>query len=136
MKLLVTYPDVERLVVDWLTEQIDEDVTVGVGVPVGWVKSDRPHVQVSVDGTPAMDHPVGARSTVRLVAWAAETTEAKRLANLAHAHLLAHPGGDGIAGTLALTGIFPAHDSKTGAELASVTTRVTVRGVEVEPSGS
>lgn len=136
MKTLATYPDVERLVVDWLTSELDEpDCTVGVGVPAAWQPGDK-HLQVDLDGTPRMDHPVAAYATVRLVAWADSTTDAKRLAMRAHGVLLAHPGGDGIAGTRALTGIFPARDSKTGAEIASVTARVTVRSVLIEPTGS
>lgn len=136
MKTLATYPDAEHLVVDWLTDNLDEpDCTIGVGVPTDWTRGDL-HVQVDLDGTPRMDHPVLSHSTIRLVAWAASTTEAKRLAAKAHGVLLAHPGGGGIAGTRALTGVFPAKDSKTGAEIASVTTRVTLRAALIEPSGS
>lgn len=135
MKLAATYPDVERMVVDYLTDQWDEDGTISVGVPVTWTPGDT-HLQVDLDGTPLMDHPIGAHHTVRLVAWSSSTSEAKRLAMKAHGLLLAHPGGDGVANTRHLTGVFPAHDSKTGAELASVTARVTVRSVLIEPTGS
>lgn len=136
MKIAATYPDVEHLVVDWLTAELDEDCTIGVGVPGDWTKESGNHLQVDLDGTPRLDHPVLAHATVRMVAHSASTTESKRLAMKAQGILLAHPGGDGVAGTRALTGVFPAHDSTTGAELASVTTRVTVRSALIEPSGS
>lgn len=135
MKVAATYPDVERLVVDYLTANLDDPATVAVGVPTSWQPGDR-HLQVDLDGTPVMDHPITAHSTIRLVGWAESTSEAKALAMRAHGVLLAHPGGDGIAAVRALTGVFPAHDSKTGAEIASVTARVSVRSVEIEPSGS
>lgn len=137
MKVAVTYPDVEHLVVDYLAELIDSaEARVGVGVPAGWTPSSTPHVQVALDGTPNMVHPIAANHTIRLVARAATTSAAKALAMKAHGLLLAHPGGDGIASTRALTGVFPAHDSKTNAEIASVTARVTVRAIPLELNGS
>lgn len=139
MKLAVAYHDAERAVVDWLTEQLPahgEDATVGVGVPVGWERGDTEHVQVDFDGTPLTEHPVIAHATVRLVAWASSTTDAKRLVSVATGLLLAHPGGDGIAATRPQTGVLPVHDDEHNAELASTTTRVTVRSYEIEPSGS
>lgn len=134
-----TYPDVERLVVDYLTEQfgdVDPEVTVGVDVPPGWTSASSPHVQVVNDGAPAADHPVAAHATVRLVARAGDTTDAKRIVSLAHGLLLAHPGGEGIASTRYLTGPLPAQDPETRAELCSATARVTVRSQPIVPSAS
>lgn len=138
MKLAVTYPDVEHLVVDYLTaalEALGEPATVAVGVPINWTAGD--HLQVSLDGTPTGTHPVIVYGTVRLTAWASNTTRAKRLAGIAQGLLLAHPGGrEGIATATFLTGVLPARDPKTQAELASTTSRVGVRSVPIEPSGS
>lgn len=127
MKPLVTYPDVEREVVDLLTDLLDgEDVTVGVGVPDGWTPATGDHVQVACDGTPEIRHPVRAWPTVRITAWSSTTTEAKRLANLSLGLLCAHEGGAAIGSIKPLTGMLPARDPETRAELASVTVRVTV----------
>lgn len=138
MRLAVTYPDAERLVRNLLAGELDshgETCTVGVGVPADWTPASGSHVQVSLDGTPTGTHPVLVNATVRLVAWAANTTEAKRLAVLAQGLLLAHNGGDGISSTQFLTGVLPARDPESRAEIASTTTRVTVRS-ELIPSGS
>jgi len=136
-RLAVQYPDVERLVVDYLDELIP-DADCGVQVPADWETgvSDTPHVQVVLDGTPRVDHPVTAHPTVRLVARASSTTAAKELATRAQGHLCAHPGGGGIASTVPLTGVLPARDPSTNAEIASTTTRVIVRSTEIEPTGS
>lgn len=138
-RLAVTYPDAERLVVDYLTDELadlGEEATVAIGVPNGWKPGDIAHIQVDSDGTPQLVHPALAHVTIRLVARASSTTEAKRLAALAHGVLLAHNGGNGIASTFPLTGVLPARDPETFAELASVTARVTVRSTPIEPSGS
>lgn len=129
----VTYPDVERLVRDYLAARLD--ASVGVGVPATWTAQSGPHVQVALDGSFLRDHPAAAHCTVRLVAWAASTTAAKALVQEAQGWLLAHPGGGGIATTRPLTGLIPGRDSRTGAEIASVTVRVTIRAVPlpVEP---
>lgn len=137
MKLAIEYPDAERLSVDYLTTELDDgDTTVGVGVPDGWTKTDPAHLEVALDGTPVLHHPMFAHATIRLVARAATTTEAKRLVTRGLGVLCAHPGGDGIATVRPLTGPLPARDPKTEAELASVTARVTVRSTPIEPSGS
>lgn len=133
-KPAVTYPDVENLVVDYLTDELDaqlSDATVAIGVPGDWHRSDPPHLQVSLDGTPAVDHPISERATVRLTAYADTTSASKALVNLACGLLCAHPGGDEIAATHKLTGVLPAHDDETGAELASVTVAVTVRSTPI-----
>lgn len=137
-RLAVTYPDVERLVRNYLADELDaigETCTVRVGVPPNWTPASGSHLQVDLDGTPTGTHPIIVNATVRLVAWAANTTEAKRLAALAQGLLLAHPGGDGISVTQFLTGVLPARDPESRAEIASTTSRVTVRSEPI-PSGS
>ena len=129
---LVTYPDPERAVVDHLIDALaDEDVTVGVGVPTDWDKADDPHIQVACDGTPLDEHPVAHRTTIRIVAWSSSTSEAKRLALLAHGHLLGDPTGD-IHSVTPLTGLLPASDPGHDAELASFTVRVRVRSTPID----
>ncbi len=138
MKLAVTYPDAERIVRNYLAAElaaVGETCTVSVGVPPNWTPASGNHLQVDLDGTPTGTHPVIVRATVRLVAWAANTTEAKRLAALAQGLLLAHPGGGGISSTSFLTGVLPARDTHSTAEIAATTTRVTVRSEPI-PSGS
>lgn len=130
-KPLVRFPDAETLTSDLLAELLEPhepDVTVGVGVPKNWSPTDSDaHIQVAWDGTPVRTWPIVAHATIRLVARAASTTEAKRLVALAEGLLLAHPGGAGIAVIRPLTGVLPAQDPTTRAELASVTLRVSVR---------
>lgn len=124
MKPVAVYPDAERLVVDFLRPLFSGAATVGVGVPNGWTPAAVPHVSVAQDGQ-LLDHPVVAHCTIRCTARAASTTQAKRLATLAQAHLLAVP--DFACGAASLTGVLPARDPDTHAELASVTVRVSVR---------
>ncbi len=140
MKPLVSYPDPEPVVVGMLEggmADIGEDLTVDIGVPPGWDrKTSKPHLQVDLDGTPVVEAPIRAFSTVRVVAWAATTGEAKRIAAVAHGWLLANSGRGGTDSISHLTGVAPAHDPKTKAELAAVTLRVGMRSVEIAPAGS
>lgn len=139
MKLAVTYPDVERETRDLLAELIateEPDITVGIGLPADWTAASPDHLQVSCDGTPLLDHPIVAHSTVRITAWSASTTRAKELANFALGLLCAHAGSDEIAAILARTGVLPARDPDNRGELASVTVRVSVRSIPIESSGS
>lgn len=132
MKPTVTYPDAERAVVDLLgplMADTGEDVTVSVGVPTTWTADSKAHLQVAWDGTPAVDHPVASRCTIRIVARASTPTEAKRLAWLAHGLLCAHQGD--VARFASLTGPLPARDPATSAELASTTVRATFRSVPI-----
>lgn len=126
MKPLVTYPDVEEMAVDHLAADLEDlDCTVGIGLPATWSTESDPHVQVAFDGTPTDEHPIRQRSTLRIVVWAATTSAAKELANLAHGLLLArHPYRP-------LTGLLPAHDDEHDAELASFTVRATVRSIPI-----
>lgn len=132
MKAPVTFPDPEREVRDFLAPLLP-GVTVMVGVPADWTPKAGPHLQVATDGMFMAGYPVYGEATVRLVAWAASPTEAKRLAQLAQGHLLAHPGGGTIARTRPLVGLLPSRDFQTNAETASVTVRVSLRSVPIEP---
>jgi len=135
MKPLVMFPDAERAMVNLLTTLLgvyEPGYTVGVGVPDGWSPgSSYPHLQVAWDGTPLQAYPVVQHATIRLVAWAYDTTEAKRLASLAEGLALAYEGDAEISGIRPLTGVLPAQDPDTRAEIASVTVRVTVRSEPV-----
>jgi len=132
VKLIVTFGDAERLIVDHLSPLLPA-ATVGVGVP-----SARPvpagevlpsdHLQVVWDGTPIVEYPVLARATVRLVAWAQTTSDAKALADTAQALLLGTPAPVGVASIRPITGIVPARDPDSRAELASFTVQVNLRG--------
>ena len=128
-RLAVTYPDAERLVVDYLAGLLTE--TVGVGVPSSWKKGSDDHLQVQLDGTPRLEHPAIAHATIRLVARSSSTTAAKALAAKAMGLLCAHPGDGEIASTGPYTGVLPARDPDTGAELASVTCRVSLRSTPI-----
>lgn len=132
MKPVVTFGDPERLVVDHLTAVVDGSIpepTVGIGTPpAGWVATDTaPHLQVSWDGTPAAEWPVVQKATIRVTAHAASPTTAKRVAGLAQALLLAGGWPAGISSIRYLTGILPAQDPDTLAELASFTVQVSYR---------
>lgn len=130
--------DVERLVVDYLEDALadhDPDASVGVGVPGGWTPTQFPHLEVVSDGEPVNLWPVAMRATIRLVARAATTTDAKALCNLAFGLLCAHNGDGEIVQTSPLTGVLAARDTETHVEIASATVRVTVR-TEPIPTGS
>ncbi len=134
----VAFPDVEVPVVDLLEAaflHLGETVTVGVGVPSAWTPTSVSHIQVNCDGTPIIARQVVAFPTVRLTAWAGTTGEAKRLAALAQGLLCSHRGG-AVTGTQPLTGVLPTRDIASHAELASTTSRVTVRSAPIEPTGS
>lgn len=131
-KPVAAYPDVEHLIVDHLAGLLEpEDCTVGVGVPTGWSPSSTPHVEVAWDGTPEVVHPIVARATVRIVARAGTSTAAKALALAAQAVILGGSPPAGVANIQSLTGVLPARDPDTRAELASFTVRVNVRAVAV-----
>lgn len=135
----VVFPDVERPLVPRLQDAFDdlgESVTVAVGVPTEWMPTDPPHIEVAWDGTPVIRRQIVAFATVRLVARARTTTEAKRLAALAQGLLCSLDHDDVITGVLPLTGVLATRDTHTNAELASTTSRVTVRSAPIEPSGS
>src|SRR5690349_12396877 len=115
MKTLAQPRDVERLVVAYLTEALeDEDCTVGIGVPPNWKPTSTKHLEVASDGEPvASGWPVCTRTTIRLVARANGTSAAKALCGRAYGLLCAHNGDDDITSTRALTGPLPARDPQT-----------------------
>lgn len=128
-KLLVTFPDAERLVLEHLEPLLAEDV--GIKVPADWKPGSTNHLQVVLDGTPVVHRFVAQLATIRLTARCATPTEAKALAQLGLAYLVAGGWPDGITNAVPLTGPLPARDPQTLAELASVTARVTVRSTPV-----
>jgi hypothetical protein len=132
MKLAVTYDDPVPIVVDYLRTRLQPTYAVGDKLPANWTPASKPHVQVLLDGTPRGQHPMVVHGTIRLVARAANAAASNDLANLAQGELLAAPH----IGTLFLTGLFPARDPETNIDLASNTTRVSVRSTPIEPSGS
>jgi hypothetical protein len=133
-KVTVTWPDVERLVVDYLTPLVAElpgSPTVAVGIPSDWRGDTHPpHVDVAADFvTPGIATVV---ATIRLRCRAASTSDAKALAARAAGILGAHPGAGQpgtISGARALTGPIAARDDDTRAELASTTVRVVARSL-------
>lgn len=134
MKPRVTYPDAERLVVDYLAAELaalEPAVTVGVGVPTDWTPTQPPHVSIVSDGTPWLRTPVAVRTTIRCTVRARTTSEAKRVAWVAHGVLLAHPGGGGVTGVRRQIGVMPVRDPVTDVECAWFAVGVTVRGAPI-----
>lgn len=133
----VVYGDGEIEAVDWLTDELPsrltgeefEGTTVGVDLPLDWKPSDPPHLMVALDGTPSAVHPILCRQTIRLVAFTRSKTAAKRLCAIGQSVLLVHPGNQVVSNVEFLTGVQPAKDPTTGAEIASATQRMTVRAV-------
>lgn len=135
-KPLVVYPDPEVAAVDLVQTLMTlegESGTVAVGVPEDWTPATGTHVQVAWDGTPELAHPVVAFPTVRITVWAAEPSEAKRVALLLQGHLLAHVGGT-LRNIRPLTGVLPAQDPATRAELATFTVRCATRSTVITPA--
>lgn len=129
MKPLAYYPDAEVAARVLLADLLqDEGCTVGIGKPTDWSAESDPHVQVNLDGT-QLQHPVVAYSTIRVTVWAHDPTPAKDLAALAMALYLAEPM------VKPGTGLLPARDTRSGAELASFTCRVATRSQPI-PTGS
>lgn len=131
MKPLAVPPDAERVAVDYLTSALlarAQDVSVGVTIPATWTAGTKPHVQVALDGTPEVRYPILWRCTIRVTCWHASTTTAKALAALCQAILCAHPGSVQVASVQALTGVLPARDPDTGAQLASISIRLNLLG--------
>lgn len=134
-KIAVRAPDVERAVVDHLTAERDSGrlagrlpaaTTIGIGVPAGWVPASPLHLEVALDGTPEMHWPIVVWPTVRIVAHASTPTNAKQYAALVQGIILAGGWPQGWSAK-PLTGILPARDPATSAELASFTVRIALR---------
>jgi len=141
VKIVATYPDVERVIVDLLadlTADMDPVPTVGVGLPPEWGVGSAPRLQVALDGSGGLPHPIAERSTVRVTAWIApqppqqraSTTQAKALAQHARGLLLASTDMQVRPGA----GMFPAQDPTTRAELASFTVLVSTRSILISGS--
>lgn len=131
MKPVTVPPDAERVLVGLLKVLLagqGEDVTVGVDLPAEWQPGTKPHVQVALDGTPEVSYPVLWRASMRVTCWATSTTTAKALAALSQAVLASHEGGSGVYSIQPLTGVQPAKDPDTAAQLATVTVQVNLRG--------
>jgi len=127
MKLIAVTVDAEVAGVDYLEAGLvlqGEDVTVGAHEPTDWSVATKPHVQVALDGTPSATYPATAAATVRITVWATSTGEAKRVARLSQAVIVAHPGGAGVQSVQHLTGVLPTRDPDTRAELATCTVRM------------
>lgn len=134
MKPVAVPPDAERVTVDILTAALasrGQDVTVGVNVPPTWAKGTKPHVQVALDGTPGLTYPIMWNATVRVTCWHESTTTAKALAALSQALLCSFGGSRTVASVQPLTGVLPALDPDTGAQLASTTCRLNLLGTVV-----
>ena len=147
MKILAVPPDAEHVIVDFLTAALlsrpgndvyvdmymdtyPGGVTVGTSIPSTWEpRSSASHVQVGHDGTPEVTYPHIWRASVRVTCWASSTTAAKALAGLCEALLLSHGGGAGVVNIKSLTGVLPTRDPDTGAQLASISVRVSLRGI-------
>jgi hypothetical protein len=130
-KPLVVPPDAEHVAIDYLTPALaarGQDVTCGVNIPTTWTSTTKPHVQVALDGTPEITYPIRWRTTIRVTAWASSTTTAKALVALAQGLLLQHPGSPEVGSVRPLTGTLPTRDPVTGAQLASVTVQVNLKG--------
>lgn len=128
-KLAVTYPDAERLVVDYLAPLLAPTL-VRTNVPADWTPATT-LLRVVSDGVPSLQHPVLANYTIRMVAMSGSPTTSKELAAKALGLLSAHTGDGQIASTAPFTGPLTSRDPSTGAELASVTARVTVRSTPI-----
>lgn len=131
MKPFVTFPDPQRLVIDYLTGSLPvhgASATVVGEVPEGWTPKSGDLAVVAWDGSQD-DYPALSRATVRVTAWTLAPTPGKALVGLCRGLLLSHPGGGGIANIRSLTGILPARDPRTRAYLASVTVAVALRAL-------
>lgn len=131
MKPLVRPPRAETVVVDYLATALaarGQDVTVGVTIPTTWAPGTKPHVQVGHDGTPIVEYPILWRASVRITTWATATTVTQDLAGLCEALMLSHPGSTEVGSVRPLTGTLPTRDPDTGAQLASVSVQVNLRG--------
>jgi hypothetical protein len=120
-------PDVEKAARALLSELTPSPTTVGIGVPSDWTKDSPDHLQVGWDGTRTPPHRLTSQALIRVTAWASSTSQAKDLALDAEARLCAHDGTGVISTIRPATGVLPARDPDTGAELATFTVSMTVR---------
>lgn len=110
MRPATTFGDPERLTIDYLTDAFDGRVeayapgTITSAFPAAALTGDGTHLQVELEASEGDDYPATERAQVRVTAYAAKRTNAKALASLAHALLLAHPGSAAIVGTSPILG--------------------------------
>ena len=129
MNAPLAFPDPEKAVRTLLSTLIAPPATVAIGVPTTWTADADPHLQVSWDGTRVPTHRLIAHALIRVTAWATSTSTAKALALDAEARLCAHDGTGAISTIRPATGVMPARDPDTRAELASFSVRVTFRSI-------
>lgn len=122
-------PDIEKAVRVLLGSVTPPPITVGIGVPAGWAAGSPPHLQIGWDGTTLGRRRLTARALVRVTAWSTSTSTSKGLALDAEARLCAHDGSGVLAMVRSATGLIPARDVASGAELASFTVHVTARTI-------
>ena len=123
--------DIIPAVKDWLAGQ-SVGAEVMLAVPNAWKPSDGPLLIVADDGGP-VKWPVKSRYTIRLTAYAAGRTEARRIVTLAAGKIAeSKPRPNGVANIESdMGGVLDARDKATGAVLASVLITAHARTVEV-----
>lgn len=120
--------DIRPSIMEWLDGQ-GIGATIRDNVPAGWTTDDDPLLIVADDGGPVR-WPIKSQHTIRMTAWAAGRTEARRIVALA-AGLLGDGRPTGVAHVESgMGGVLDARDKTTGAVLASVLVTVHARTVE------
>lgn len=135
MRQLVTFPDAEAVVLTYLktawqnrSEEFRPTTSTNAfprSAPTGLST----HMQVELDGTPAVEHPVMQRATVRVTLWAApgKPDSAKAAQALTQALLAIHPGSSQVGAVKVLTGPLKGVDPSSKYPFVSFTARVTLR---------
>jgi hypothetical protein len=122
--VVVTMPDPERPVVDYLAELMD--TSVGIGLPEGWTTASGAFLSVEADASTDL-YPVTDRVTLRLTCWAPSRTQAKAVCNQARTLILTHSGDASIRAVHRLTGVTAGTDPDNRAPLATCTVRASLR---------
>jgi hypothetical protein len=122
--VVVTMPDPERPIVDYLNDLLAAPVSIGL--PPGWTEAAGTRVSVEADASTDL-YPVTDRVTIRVTVWSDSRTEAKRVCNLARTHLLTHPGDGSIRAVHRGTGVTAGTDPDNRAPLATCTVRASLR---------
>ncbi|SLJ19010.1 Uncharacterised protein [Mycobacteroides abscessus subsp. massiliense] len=122
--------DIAGAVKEWLAAQ-NIGAQVALAVPANWNPRAGALLIVADDGGPVR-LPVKSRNTIRLTAYAAGRTEARRIAATAAGKLAeSNPRPEGIAHVSSDIGaVLDARDKETGAYLGSAVVPVTARTVE------
>lgn len=122
--------DIVPAVRAWLDSR-NVGAEVRTSVPAEWTAEDGPLLIVADDGGPVR-WPIKSQHMIRLTAYAAGRTEARRIVALA-AGLLGSGRPDGVAHVNAdMGGVLEARDKTTGAMLASVLLTAHARTVQVQ----